>query len=114
MPQEHAVRRTLEGDLREALWEAAFRQTAIRTAPITMVFTGIVERTEVKYGQRAERYVHIEVGAASENLWLQAGTLGLGTVFMGAFEDLICHQVLGLPEDHRVFGIMPVGRLPEG
>ncbi len=114
LPREHGLLRVAPGDLREPLWDAALRQTAIRTAPVTLVLAAVVERTAAKYGDRAERYVHMEVGAASENVYLQCESLGLGTVFMGAFRDEAVATTLALPDGHRPLGIMPVGHGAEG
>ncbi|MGM0669576.1 MAG: SagB/ThcOx family dehydrogenase [Gemmatimonadota bacterium] len=110
LPTEHALELHREGDHREALWDAALRQTFILQAPFTLVMAAVMERTAAKYGDRAERYVHMEVGAAGENVYLQAGSLELGTVFVGAFRDEEVGRVLGLPSGQRAFGIMPVGR----
>ena len=109
LPVPHALEVVREGDSREGLWEAALRQNAIREAPVTLVFAAVIARTEAKYGERAERYVHIEVGAAAENVYLQCEALHLGTVFMGAFGDDAVHGELGLARNQRVFGIMPLG-----
>ncbi len=114
VPTAHALELVAGDDLRDLLWGAALRQTAIREAPVTLVFAAVLARTAAKYGDRAERYVHIEVGSAAENVYLQAEPLGLGTVFMGAFDDAAVRDVLGLPGDQDVFGIMPVGRLGPG
>jgi SagB-type dehydrogenase family enzyme len=111
-PLEHGLVKTEDGDLREALWDAALRQGAIREAPVTILIAGVVERTAVKYGGRAEQYVLIEVGAAAENIFLQAGAIGLGTVFIGAFDDEAVPQAFGFPGELQVFGIMPVGHVP--
>ena len=43
-----------------------------------------------------------------ENIYLQAETLNLGTVFIGAFEDEKVKKVLGIKEEP--LGIMPVGK----
>lgn len=110
LPSRHALEPLAEGDPREDVWGAALRQSAIRSAPVTLVIAGVVARTAAKYGDRAERYVHMEVGAASENVWLQAQALGLGAVFIGAFRDEEVRRILDLPEDHHVYGIMPLGR----
>jgi len=61
-----------------------------------------------KYRQRGIQYVHMEVGAVGENIYLQAETLGLGTVFIGAFEDEKVKKALGIKEEP--LGIMPVGK----
>jgi SagB-type dehydrogenase family enzyme len=111
IPTEHAVEKTAEGDLREALWGAALRQTSITEAPVTLVFAAVVERLAVKYGDRSERYALIEVGAAAENVFLQCESLDLGTVLIGAFQDDQVADVLGLPADQHVYAIMPVGQV---
>ena len=53
------------GDQRSDL-AAAAGQRWIASAPATIVIAGVYERCARKYGERAERYVHIEVGAAVE------------------------------------------------
>lgn len=109
-PTRHGLQKTADGDLRKALWDVALQQDAIGSAPVSIVIAAVVERTAAKYGDRAERYVLVEVGAVAENIALQAGALGLGTVLIGAFQDRLVKQVLNLPGDHDVVGIMPVGR----
>jgi SagB-type dehydrogenase family enzyme len=110
VPLEHSLERAESGDLRGALGDAALGQRAIYEAPVVLVIAAIFERTAVKYGARAERYVHIEVGAAAENAFLQAEALGLGALFIGAFNDKAVKEALGLPQDHEALGIMPVGQ----
>lgn len=109
LPREHALLFERGGDQRDVLWDAALRQSGIREAPVTLVFSAVVARTGAKYGERAERYVYMEVGSAAENVYLQCETLGLGTVLMGAFDDDVVKARLVPPEEERVFGIMPVG-----
>jgi len=75
-----------------------------------VVFAAVYERTGRKYGERAARYVHIEAGHAAENLFLQAVSLDLKTVIVGAFRDDELRDTLQLPEDHAPLILMPVGR----
>lgn len=110
VPEGHALAALPRGDLREGVWGAALRQVPLRSAPLILVVAAVEERVAVKYGARAARYVHFEVGAATENVYLQAESLGLGTVFMGAFQDEQVKRALGLPSDQEVLAIMPVGR----
>ncbi len=67
-------------------------------------------RTTKKYGERGLRYVHMEAGHASENIYLQACTLGIGTVAIGAFDDRRVASVIGLPQDQTPLYLMPVGK----
>jgi SagB-type dehydrogenase family enzyme len=107
-PGKHAIVHTMEGDPRGKLTEASLGQDEILNAPVSIIITAIYARTMKKYEQRGIRYVHMEAGAAGENIYLQAESLGLGTVFIGAFEDEEVKKVLGIEE--VPLGIMPIGK----
>lgn len=109
LPRSHAIQLVSERDLREDLWEAGLKQDALRQAPAIFVIAAIYERTEAKYGDRAQRYVQMEAGHAAQNLLLQAAALDLGAVPIGAFHDDQIQASLGLPADHRVLYLIPVG-----
>ena len=108
-PGDHSLITRKKGDLRKNLAEAALDQSSITDAAVDLVVTGVYERTREKYGERAERYVHIEVGHACQNVYLQAETLKLGTVMIGAFFDDKVAALLELKEEEPL-AIMPVGR----
>ena len=109
-PEEHSLLKTTNGDLRKSLQEAALDQSCIGDAAIIFVFTAIYRRTTGKYGDRGVRYVHMEVGHAGQNLFLQAEALHLGTVVVGAFNDDEVREVLNLDGDMQPLSLMPVGR----
>lgn len=108
-PADHTLLKTADGDVREALAGAALSQSSIEQAAAVIVFTAVIARTGKKYGKRAERYVNIEVGHAAENLYLQAESLGLATVDVGAFQDREVSRVLQLPVEHEPLLLMPIG-----
>jgi len=108
-PTGHTLIKIVDGDVRAQLADAALSQSSIEQAAAVIVFTAVYARTERKYGERAERYVHIEVGHAAENLFLQAESLGLATVVVGAFHDEAVSKVLHLPDDHAPLLLMPIG-----
>lgn len=112
-PQTHDLVVHADGDLREGLAAAALMQNWLYEAPVVLVFSAVYQRTAVKYGERAPRYVHMEVGHAAQNVWLQAVSLGLGAGFIGAFRDDRVGEVLGLGEDEPL-GIMPIGEPRSG
>jgi SagB-type dehydrogenase family enzyme len=87
----------------------ALDQEPVADAPAVLVIAAVLQRTSVKYGERGRRYVHMEVGHAAQNVYLQAGSLGLGTVMVGAFDDAAVRRVLGLPHEEEVLALMPVG-----
>jgi len=98
------------GDSREDLATAAVGQEFIANAPMAMVICALYSRTSYRYGRRGERYVHMEVGHAGENVHLQALALGLATVEVGAFDDEGVRKVLGLEEELKPLYIMPIGK----
>ena len=108
-PPAHALHVVWKEDRRRALWEAGLRQGALGEAPAIFVVTAVYERTEVKYGERAERYVQLEAGHAAQNILLQAVALELGAVPIGAFYDDQVQAALHLPADHNPLYLIPVG-----
>jgi SagB-type dehydrogenase family enzyme len=109
LPVEHALNRVSGGDKRSDLAEAALNQEWIADAPGVIVIAGVFSRTNVKYGERTTRYVYMEAGSAAQNVYLQAESLGLGTVFVGAFYELMVQSALELTEEEIPLVIMPVG-----
>ncbi|MDY6966192.1 MAG: SagB/ThcOx family dehydrogenase [Halobacteriota archaeon] len=110
MPQGHELTEVLKGDKRTVLSNAALRQSSIKDAAAVIVFSGVDERTTGKYGERGIRYVHIEVGHTAQNLYLQAVSLDLGTVVVGAFEDGEVKRIVDMSEDEDPLLLMPVGK----
>ncbi len=106
----HSLTLHYAGDVRPELARAALNQEFIYQAPVDIVICALYERTAMRYGDRGERYVHIEVGHAGQNIYLQATALGLATVAIGAFYDEQVRQVLQLGEQYETLYIMPVGR----
>jgi len=106
----HALTRHYEGDVRLDLARAALGEEMIYRAPVNIIICALYERTTLHYGSRGERYVHMEVGHAGQNIYLQATALGLATVAIGAFYDEPVREVLRLDKQYKPLYIMPVGR----
>jgi SagB-type dehydrogenase family enzyme len=80
----------------------------IAEASASIVITASYKKTERVYGERGrERYVPMDAGHAAPNLYLQAVSLGLGTVAVGAFIDERVKSILEIEEDPLY--ILPVG-----
>jgi SagB-type dehydrogenase family enzyme len=109
-PGAHALDAVKVGELRPQLAAVALGQTALLAAPAVLVIAAEPQRTRSRYGERAERYVQIEVGHAAQNVYLQCTASGLATVLIGAFDDRALRDTLGLPAALVPLGLMPVGR----
>lgn len=109
-PVQHALANVHDEDMRERLSEAALGQGFVRSAPVSVVFTAVPERTTRRYGSRGMMYIHMEAGHAAQNIHLQAVALGLGSVPVGAFNDKQVSALIGLKGSETPLYIIPVGR----
>jgi SagB-type dehydrogenase family enzyme len=75
-----------------------------------IALAAVYRRTTGKYGERGIRYVHMEVGHAAQNVYLQAIALGLGMVVVGAFDDRDEKRVMNMGAKEEPVCLMPVGR----
>lgn len=107
--ENHSLEKTSDSDVRGDVVRAAWGQSFIAQAPVSIVICAVRSRVTSKYGSRGNRYVDIEVGHAAENLHLQAVALGLGSVPIGAFTDSEVKKILGLPRNTDPIYIIPVG-----
>lgn len=105
----HQLVRAASGDQRRHVAAAALRQTWIADAPVIIVISAVFKRTTRKYGDRGERYVHMEAGHAAENVCVQAVARGLGATVVGAFSDPKVKRLLGLGEEEPLL-LIPVGK----
>jgi len=84
---DHALELVKSGDFRSKITNAGLKQEMLGDASVTFVLSAIFDRARYKYGERGFRYVYIEAGHISQNIYLQATSLGLGSVCVGAFLD---------------------------
>ena len=109
-PHKHELSRILDNDKRAELSKAALGQSSIKNAAAILVISAVYERVTGKYGERGIRYVHMEAGHAAQNVFLQAVSLDLGTVVIGAFHDEEVRAVLHLRGQEQPLYLMPIGK----
>ena len=108
-PAGHRLKLISSGDRRRDVAGAALAQMWIARAPVIFVITAEYERITRKYGKRGVRYAHIEVGHVGQNIFLQAGAVGLGAGIVGAFHDASVAEAIGAPKKYEPIIIIPVG-----
>jgi len=82
----------------------------IQTAPLVIVVCTVPEKQEMYYGLRGKRlYAVQDCAAAIENLMLAATELGLGSCWVGAFEEDKVRSMLEIPVDVRPQAIITIG-----
>jgi SagB-type dehydrogenase family enzyme len=105
----HKLSRITTDYLCQELAKAALGQSTIAQAPVDIVITAVYEDINLRYGSRAKRYTDIEVGHIAQNIHLQSVALGLGSVPIGAFDDLAVKRLLKLPDEEQPLYIIPIG-----
>ncbi len=91
------------------LAKAALKQMFIAEAPIVVVVCANYPRSVRVYGQRGKLYAEQDATAAVENILLAVTALGLGAVWVGAFDEEEVAEILDLPEYVRPIAIIPIG-----
>ncbi len=79
---------------------------ALAEAPVVIIACADPAKSGVLWDQT---YYMADLGIACQNLWLAARGLGLGTVFVGVFEEEKLRALFGIPSHIRIVGLFPVG-----
>lgn len=96
-------------EIKEKIMKAALNQEFILQAPLVVVGCADL-RIERRYGERGKSlYTICDVATAIENMMLQATSEGLGTCWVGAFDEREISVILDLPPYLRPIVIVPVG-----
>lgn len=109
-PDDHQLALHAPGDVRSRL-TASVDQDCIRFSACVVAFAGVPDRLRERFGERAAGLLQMEAAHASENVYLQAAALGLGTVAVASFRPAEVGGILGLPEGEVLVYLMPVGRV---
>jgi len=92
------------------LVKASFDQSFIAQAPVALVFLTNPDRNRAKYGSRgAELYSVQDTTIACTYAQLAATASGLGTCWVGAFDEDRVREVVGAPAAWRPVAILPIG-----
>lgn len=98
-----------DSQTKKALMQAAYGQEFVRTAPAVVVVCANIERIQ-HYGDRGRTlYCLQDAAAAIENLVLFFHSKGIGTVWVGAFDEARARDALSLPDKVRPVAIVPIG-----
>ncbi len=97
-----------DSSLKQHLAAAAVGQSFIAEAPVIVVACGFPDRCYSRMGNYMKSWP-IDVAIAVEHLILQAQEEGLGTCWIGAFEEKKVKPILNIPDEVRVLALTPLG-----
>ena len=96
---------------RRALARASQEQEFVAEAPVSLVFFIDHDSARRGYGERGvQLYSLLDVGAAVENLMIAAVDIGLGTCWVGTFDEQAENELLEAPPEWRAVSIISLGR----
>jgi nitroreductase len=95
-----------DGEVRRKLGEAANGQSFVGKAPVVIVACAVTDGHVMSCGQLC---YPIDVAIALDHISLAAVEKGLGTCWIGAFNEGKVKEILGIPEKVRVVELMPIG-----
>jgi len=87
----------------------AAQQDFIAQAHYVVVFCSDKGKTINSYGERGERYIKQQAGAAIQTFLLKLQEYGLSTCWVGAFADEIIKRELKIPDKVDVEAFFPIG-----
>lgn len=93
-------------DIRKRLVEEAIQQPFVGEAPIILVACGTEADSVMKCGQ--SRYT-VDLSIATSYMILEAHAQGLGTCWLGSFDEEKTKEILEIPEYVRAVSITPLG-----
>lgn len=99
----------MDAGLKQAIAEAAVQQYEIVPAAVHIVVCGETEKAKRYYGSRGEWYTIQNCAAAVQNMLLEAQSLGLASLWVGAFDEGQIKTLLSIPPDVSVQAIVVIG-----
>jgi SagB-type dehydrogenase family enzyme len=90
-PAKHALASVSPCPIPSDLARLIFADNLWDGAAAALIFTGVFERSQAKYGERGYRFVLLEAGHAAQNVLLAATSIGLAGAPIGGF----CEDALG-------------------
>jgi nitroreductase len=100
-------------EVKKKLAQAA-DQAFIEEAPVVIVVCANEKRASMGYGVRGKTlYCIQDTAAATQNIHLTAYSLGLGTCWIGAFNEDQARKAVNAPEEMRPVAMIPVGYADE-
>ena len=85
----------------------AYDKEWFTSAPVIVVACAVPEEAWVR--RDGEEYWKVDVSIAMQNLVLAAWDEGLGTCWIGAFDENEAKQALGVPPNVRIVAMTPLG-----
>jgi nitroreductase len=96
-----------EKEIVKKIWKAIGQRKKFKNAPMFIV--GIIGEYDSGKNMNDEPYYPVDFGICFEHLILAATAEGLGTCWIGFFNEKKMKDILQIPKKYRVLGLTPLG-----
>jgi nitroreductase len=108
--QAFDIYKVTNSECKEALMRASHNQEFLVQAAVVLVFCATPTRSADRYNERGETlYCIQDATIACTFAMLAATALGLGSVWVGAFDEESVHKIIGAEPDQRPIAMLPLG-----
>ncbi len=112
-PNNNDLVKYINGDIRPRLFASAFKQRMVQSSPCIFIIAGSADMIEAKFRGRGENFLYLEAGRIAQNIDLQALTLGLGSVPVGAFDSKAVARICKFAEDLEPVYLICTGNISQ-
>ena len=111
--RKHALEEVDRGNMRRRVVQCAVYQEWLDAASAVFFLTCDMRKVYWKYGRRAYRFVHVDLGIIAQTLQLVAGAIGLRSCMVAGYQDNQVNDLLQIDGRDEFIGLMfAVGRKP--
>jgi SagB-type dehydrogenase family enzyme len=86
----------LSKGIADKIAEGAYGQNMVKDGAATFIWVAVPYRISWRYGERSYRYLHLDAGHVSQNLYLACENIDAGCCAIAAFYDEKMNEYLGL------------------
>ena len=91
----------------KSVWKAVEQKQKFAEAPVFII--GAIKERGSGTNMNGEKYYPVDFGICFEHLILAATAEGLGTCWIGWFDEEKIKEALDIPKSYRVLGLTPLG-----
>lgn len=101
---------TLKEISKKDIRSVAGKQPAVASAPVILVIVSDSKAMGDISGQRARDWAHIASGAITQNIYLAAASMDIGTRYIVSLNEDVLRKELQLEENDLPVNLMPLGK----
>jgi len=109
-PEEHELLKINQEKEINNYWITTMEQYSIKNSAAIFIFSAKLEQIIASYGAYGKKFLYMEVGHTTQNIYLQSTSLEIGTTIIGGINEKEIRQLVNMPLHEHPLCIMPVGK----